>query len=72
MKMGGYEVVVVVVVVTTVVCVAGAIDSCPIVVKGSTTCFCTALDEASQPRPGGVEAMLLEQTGGATGARRAL
>lgn len=29
MKMGGYDVVVVVVVVTTVVCVAGAIDSCP-------------------------------------------
>lgn len=38
MRMGGKEVVVVVVVVTTVVCVAGAIESCPRVAYGSIVC----------------------------------
>jgi hypothetical protein len=41
-RSGGKEVVVVVVVVTTVVCVAGAYENCPRVVKGrdvSISCF---------------------------------
>ena len=44
MTIGGNAVVVVVVVVTTVVWVAGAYDSCPRVVKGSTPVLWTLLE----------------------------
>lgn len=55
MNMGGNEVVVVVVVVTIVVCVAGAIESCPRVAYGSIDCL---RGETSLSCPVGLEAML--------------